>query len=382
MRDKPLDREQGLKEYLSDKRIVLTLDAGGTNCVFGAFQGKNELIEPFILPSYPHNLDDFLNTLVEGFHLVMKQLPQKPVAVSFGFPGPADYEKGIIMAPPNLPAFRQGVALQAFLEEKLSLPVFINNDGNLFALGEWTGGFLPEINSMLLKAGSLKQYRNLIGITLGTGFGCGIVVNGTLITGDNGSGGEIWLLRNKLRNEYCVEASVGREGLMRLYADKIELPLSECPEPFDIYAIACGSKAGNMESAKHAFTVFGEVAGDAIAQVLTLVDGLVVIGGGLSGAASLFLPSLMKELNTTIRHTAGNPVSRLEFKAFNLSDLTECTRFIAGASKKVNIPGTKRTITCDASPRTGVGITRLGTGKAVSLGATVFALSHLDGKGM
>jgi glucokinase len=375
-----MERDHILRDYLSDKRIVLTLDAGGTNCVFGVFQGKNELMEPFILPSYPHNLEDFLNTLVEGFRKVIKQLPQNPVAISFGFPGPADYEKGIICAPPNLPAFREGIALKHYLEEKLSLPVFINNDGNLFALGEWTGGFLPEINRMLKKTGSEKQYRNLIGITLGTGFGCGIVIDGTLITGDNGGGGEIWLLRNKLRNEYCVEASVGREGLMRLYADHIELPLSECPEPFDIYAIACGTKSGNMEAAKHSFTVFGEVAGDAIANVLTLIDGLVVIGGGLSGAASLFLPSLMKELNNTIRHTAGNPVPRLELIAFNLSDLTECTKFIAGTKKKVKIPGTDRVVAYDALPRTGVGITHLGTGKAVSLGATVFALSKLDGR--
>ncbi|MBN1699892.1 MAG: ROK family protein [Spirochaetales bacterium] len=374
-----MNKEQVLRNYLFDKRIVLTLDAGGTNCVFGAYQGENELIDPFILPSFPNDLHDFLDTLVNGFSKVIQLIEQQPTAISFGFPGPADYEKGIICAPPNLPAFRDGVGLKHYLEKKLSLPVFINNDGNLFALGEWTGGFLPEVNRMLRASGSEKQFRNLIGITLGTGFGCGIVIAGTLITGDNGGGGEIWLLRNKVKPGYCAEASCGREGLMRLYAEYTGISLSDCPEPFDIYAIACGTKSGNTEAAQQAFNIFGEVAGDAIASVLTLSDGLVVIGGGLSGAASLFLPSLMKELNTTILHTAGTPVPRLELQAFNLSNLGETTKFIAGTVREAMIPDTAEGIAYDALPRTGVGVTRLGTGRAVSIGAVIFALSRLDG---
>ena len=85
------------------------------------------------------------------------------------------------------------------LEDKFGIPVFINNDGDLFVYGEAIAGFLPHVNGLLKKAGSPKRYNNLFGVTLGTGFGGGIVRNGELFMGDNSIAGEVWLLRNKLQ---------------------------------------------------------------------------------------------------------------------------------------------------------------------------------------
>ena len=101
------------------------------------------------------------------------------------FPGPADYPNGIIGDLGNLPGFRGGVALGPMLEEKFGIPVFINNDGDLFVYGEAIAGFLPYVNGLLEKAGSPKRYKNLFGVTLGTGFGGGIVRDGELFIGDN-----------------------------------------------------------------------------------------------------------------------------------------------------------------------------------------------------
>ena len=84
------------------------------------------------------------------------------------------------------------------LEEKFGIPVFINNDGDLFVYGEAIAGFLPYVNGLLAKAGSPKRYKNLFGVALGTGFGGGIVRDGELFIGDNSMAGEVWLLRNKL----------------------------------------------------------------------------------------------------------------------------------------------------------------------------------------
>ena len=69
--------------------------------------------------------------------------PQPPVAISFAFPGPADYPAGIIGDMSNMPAFRGGVALGPILEDQFGIPVFINNDGDLFVYGEAIAGFLP-----------------------------------------------------------------------------------------------------------------------------------------------------------------------------------------------------------------------------------------------
>ena len=159
-----------MANFQTDSRIVLTLDAGGTNMVFGAMQGGEFIVEPITMPSNANDLDLCLETMVVGFKAVINRLKEKPVAISFAFPGPADYPNGIIGGYlPNFPSFRDGVALGPFLSDKFGIPVFINNDGDLFAYGEALGGCLPETNAKLKEAGCSKQYRNLIGYTFGTG---------------------------------------------------------------------------------------------------------------------------------------------------------------------------------------------------------------------
>ena len=109
--------------YNHDKRTVLTLDAGGTNFVFSAIQANNEVVNPITLPAYGSDLDKCLNSIVEGFEQVKKELKVNPIAISFAFPGPADYINGIIGDLPNLPAFKGGVALGPFLESKFKIVV-------------------------------------------------------------------------------------------------------------------------------------------------------------------------------------------------------------------------------------------------------------------
>ena len=80
----------------NDKRIVMTLDAGGTNFRFSAVRGNKPVTETVALPSNGDQLEKCLGNLVEGFTQVKKKCPQPPVAISFAFPGPADYPNGII----------------------------------------------------------------------------------------------------------------------------------------------------------------------------------------------------------------------------------------------------------------------------------------------
>jgi glucokinase len=192
--------------YLNDNRVVLTLDAGGTNLVFSAIQGGSEIVKPITLPCTPNDLDALLNQLERGFQSVIDVVDADIYAISFAFPGPSNYKMGIIGDLPNFPAFRGGVALGPFLEEKFKLPVFINNDTNLYALGEYVFGFLPEVNQTIKEKGGSKQYNNLIGITLGTGFGSGIICDGHLTLGDNSNSGEIWLMRNYVFSDLCCDA--------------------------------------------------------------------------------------------------------------------------------------------------------------------------------
>ena len=97
--------------YKNDIRVVMTLDAGGTNFVFNAVQAEQEILEPITLSAKDDNLEGVLNKIIDGFNQVQAKLLPKPVAISFAFPGPADFENGIIGDLQNLPFFRGGVAL-------------------------------------------------------------------------------------------------------------------------------------------------------------------------------------------------------------------------------------------------------------------------------
>jgi glucokinase len=366
-----------MSDYFNDERVVMTLDAGGTNFVFSAMQGNRPVVESFALPSNANHLARSLNTLVEGFRRVQAQLASAPVAISFAFPAPADYSHGIIVGPRNLPAYRD-VALGPMLEDEFGLPAFINNDGDLFAYGEAVAGFLPYVNGLLEKAESPKRFRNLLGVTLGTGLGGGIVCDGALFTGDNSVAGEMWLLRHKYEPDLNAEEGASIRAVRRVYADEAGLQFEDAPEPKAIYEIAEGRVSGNREAAQEAFRRMGEVAGDAIAQVVTLLDGLVVVGGGIAGAHSQFLPAIVREMNGTYRAPSGEWFRRLIPRAFNLEDPAELTEFLKGETKELPVPGSSRTIKFDGLQRVGVGISRLGTSEATAIGAYAFALTQLD----
>ncbi len=344
-----------MSDYSQDRRVVLTLDAGGTNFRFSAYQGNRPVVETITLPSNADDLDRCLRNLVEGFIRVRKLCPQPPVAVSFAFPGPADYPRGIIGDLPNLPAFRGGVALGPMIEDRMGVPTFINNDGDLFAYGEALAGFLPRINSLLAGSGSPKRYRNLLGITLGTGFGGGLVHNGELFLGDNSIAGEVWLLRNKLHPQMNAEEGACIRAVRRVFAERAGIAESGAPAPEEIAGIAAGRLPGHQAAALEAFRQLGEVAGDAIAQALTLIDGLVVIGGGISGAWPLFLPALVDELNGIYLTPSGGKIPRLASTAYNLEDPGARERFLRGQVREIAVPGGSRTVKYDPKSRVGVG---------------------------
>lgn len=363
--------------YKHDNRIVMTLDAGGTNFVFSAIQGNREIVTPVNLAAQPERLDLCLQSLVMGFKQVRDQLTQKPVAISFAFPGPADYVNGVIGNLPNFPAFRGGVALGKYLENEFGIPVYINNDGNLFAYGEALAGVLPELNLKLKESGSRKQFRNLIGITLGTGFGCGVVINRELLIGDNGCGGDVWNFRNPLHQEMIAEENVSIRAVKRVYAE-LSGTKDETLTPKDICDIADGVKPGDKEAARKSFATLGKVLGDVVASALTLIDGIVVIGGGLSGAKKYILPAVMCELGAQLGTFSGSYFFRLQMKVFDMEDEAQLADLLKPEVEMVKVYGTTKEVTYTKVKKTGIIVSRLGASRAVSLGAYAFALNELD----
>jgi glucokinase len=363
----------------SDQRVVLVLDAGGTSFRFNAIQGGRALLDtPCTLPSFGDDLERSLGQITQGFAAVHAATARRAVALSLAFPGPADYRRGIIGDLPNLTGFRGGVPLGPMLAAKFGLPTFAGNDGALFAYGEALGGLLPFVNDRLAAAGSARRYRNLLGFTFGTGFGGGIVIDGRLVVGDNSAAGQIWMMRHRDERQRMAEEGVSIRAVRRDYAAATGLALDQVPEPKLIAQIATGDAPGDQRAAAEAFRRLGQVAGDAIANALTLIDGLVVLGGGLSGAAGLFRAALLEELNGRLEVSSG-PVDRLPFKVLDLDDPIGLSALLADQVRELPIPGTDETIACSPHKLTGVGVTRLGTTAAIALGAYAYALGELAG---
>jgi predicted NBD/HSP70 family sugar kinase len=364
--------------YNNDERVVLTLDAGGTNFVYSAVQGNKTVAGPITKASCSDNLNLCLAEMVGGFRQLWLQLETAPVAISFAFPGPADYPNGVIgggIDLMNMPAFNGGVALAAFLEETFKLPVFINNDADLFAYGEALGGALPELNRKLQAANSSKQFRNLIGFTLGTGFGMGFVSDGKLHIGDN-SCVEVYCLPHKHLPDFIVEEGVSIRGICRWYSHyaKDEQPLT----PKQIFDIAEGKLEGNADAARQAFHLFGEVTGSMIAYAASIIDGIIVLGGGLTKAHKYFMPALIQELNGYLKTANNQQVKKVPSYLYDLDDEAQFAQFVSGDSETLQVYGSTEIVTYHPHKRLGIMRSKIGASEAVALGAYAYALQKLS----
>lgn len=363
--------------YQFDSRVVLILDAGGTNFVFSAMKGGELITDSITLPAHADDLDKCLAALREGFTTIKKQIVEEPVAISFSFPGPANYPEGIISSDlPNFPAFAatEGFPLKDYLEAIFHIPVFINNDGDLYAFGEAHFGFLPMVNARLRELGSTKQYKNLVGLTFGTGFGAGIVIDGKLLIGDNSCGAEVFPIRNMELPDCFVEETVSIRGLVRMYREETGNQSIDIT-PAGIFEIAEGKKVGNLQAALRTFERFGHVAGDAIADIVTLIDGLVVIGGGIAGASKYFMPAILQQLNGTINKASGGFIARIPQHMYDLNNDAAFEKFAHndGVELQVN----NKNVWYNKVRKSGVGISSIGATIAIMRGAYSYALSVL-----
>ena len=364
-----------MTDYANDRRAVMTLDAGGTNFVFSAVRGCAQAVEPFSIPSNGHDLDLCLGGMVEGFRHVERSLGRKPAAISFAFPGPSYYRDGVIGDLGNLPAFRGGVALGAMLSDMFGMPVYINNDGDLYAYGEAMAGFLPWLNGRLEAASSSRRFRNLVGITLGTGFGAGVVCDGRLYAGDNGIAAEVWNMSNRYFPDINIEEIISIRAVRRLYAEIMGIDPSEAPSPKEIYGYGLENGGRRHAAALEAYRIMGRSLGDVLSNIMTMTDSVAVIGGGVAGARALFMPAAFEQMRSRF---ASSGVRRLWQSVYDLDNEAELNEFLKGDVREAKVPFSDRRVLYDAALRIGVGFSRIGTSRAISIGAYAVALDNLD----
>ena len=159
------------------KKYVFGVDIGGTTVKLGLFDVEGNVLDKWEIPTRTENGGEkILPDIADSIREKMKQIDKDFVAgVGVGAPGPVD-GKGIVHRAVNL---GWGTfSIKDTLEDLLNMPVMAGNDANVAALGEmWMGGG--------------QGYRDLVVVTLGTGVGGGIIIDGKMLTGATGAGGEI-----------------------------------------------------------------------------------------------------------------------------------------------------------------------------------------------
>lgn len=249
----------------NNKRVrVLGVDLGGTNIRSGiVVNGKVETINNNRVPQTTQDLvvlDKLMDTIGNSFDGQIE-------AIGVGVPSLLDRNKGIVYAVQNIPSWRE-VPLKKILEDKFNVPVFIDNDANCFALGERIFG-----------AG--RFYDDFVGLSIGTGLGCGIIKNGKLLQDANACSGEFGSLfyLDSIVEDYC-----GSKFFINFFNDT---------------GSNLASKARHNDSeALKAFIQYGHHLGKAIQMILFSVDPkAIIIGGSIAKSWDYFKESMYNTLN-------------------------------------------------------------------------------------
>lgn len=269
------------------------VDIGGTTVKIGLFTTKGELLEKWEIKTRTENHGEaILPDVAESLQNKMqeKNIRKSEVdGIGIGIPAPV-MEDGVVQKTANLGWGYKEVTRE--MKELTGLPVAAGNDANMAALGE-----------MWLGAG--KGQKNMIMVTLGTGVGGGIIVNGKPLAGSHGAGGEIGhFCVNEEETETCgcgntgcLEQYASATGISRLARRRLERddsPSSLRGSEISAKAVFDALKEGDAV-AKEIVEEFGSYLGHALAAIAVITDpSVIVIGGGVSKAGEILLEYVEK----------------------------------------------------------------------------------------
>lgn len=311
-----------------NKPYVIGIDMGGTNTVFGVVDARGNVISKSAIKTSTH---DDINLYIDDLHTELNKLieeaggKEKIKGIGVGAPN-GNFYTGTIEHAPNLP-WKGKVPFSELMTNKFGLPIALTNDANAAAIGEMTYG-------------AARGMKHFIMITLGTGVGSGIVIDGKLVYGNDGFAGELGhtsSVRNNGRmcgcgKSGCLETYASATGVARTAREMLEMS-KEASLLRNIPADAITSKdvydaaIGGDKIALEIFEYTGKILGEALADFVAFsAPEAIILFGGLTKSGDLILKPIVENMNANVLPLWKNKVKVL------FSELKEADAAILGAS--------------------------------------------------
>jgi len=311
-----------------DKPYVIGMDMGGTNTVFGIVDARGNVVAKSAIKTGNHT---DVNLYVDDIYAELSKLIEtaggidKIKGIGVGAPN-GNYYTGNIEFAPNLP-WKGVVPFAKLMSDKFGVPAALTNDANAAAVGEMTYGIA-------------RGMKNFIMITLGTGVGSGIIIDGKVVYGHDGFAGELGHV-NVMRNNGRL-CGCGKSGCLETYASATGVARSarEILETSTSHSLLRNIPVGNLTSkdvfdaamegdevAKEIFNYTGKILGEAFADFVAFsAPEAIVLFGGLSKAGDLILKPIKENMEKNLL-----PIWKGKVKVL-FSELKEADAAILGAS--------------------------------------------------
>lgn len=316
-------------EQEQQKPYVIGLDLGGTNSVFGIVDRRGSIIATTSIKTQEQNdVEVYVNKCCEALKKIIEEVGGIETIEAMGIGAPnANYYTGIIDNPANLP-WKGQIPLAKMFSDRLGIPVALTNDANAAAIGE-------------MAYGAAKGMKNFIMITLGTGVGSGIVVNGQVVYGSDGFAGELGHVivdrspearscgcgRKGCLETYCSATGVARTAKQIVSTTNKPTLLRNIPiDQITSKDVAIAAEQGD-EVAKEIFEYTGKILGQACADFAAFSSPeAFIFFGGLTKAGDLLMDPIKKAYDENVLFVFKNKAQMI------VSQLDDAAAAVLGAS--------------------------------------------------
>lgn len=301
------------------KKTRIGVDVGGTNIKIALVEdgkiGYSNTIPTRAEMGYEYTISN-MKQAISDLMKVTNTDKNSIQGIGFGFPGQIDYKNGIVNNAPNIPGW-VNVPIAKAIEDEFGIATFVDNDVNCAALGE-------------LHYGAGIGAKDLVCVTVGTGVGSGIIVNGKLVRGASNAAGELGHIKLQMKDgpicgcgdTGCFEAFVGAPAIVALAQDFIQGGKSTKYREMSggeitSYIVAEAAKQGDLV-AQRIFKIMGEYIGIGLASVVNLLNPeKIIIGGGVADAGDLLFDPIKSVIKERTLKVSGDAVEVVPAKLGN-----------------------------------------------------------------